>query len=131
VASRQDAEDKTQEIGNAFVFFAVLECSGCITPRTNLLQIGSVYWSRLQRVSAPAMFEVYEKDNRHVELVQETQGSSGSSYMIDQNWLGPSGRLLVHTHPPLTFATSQNLLDSPDYQVRRAKIIVRIRRLSE
>jgi len=120
-------QDKTEEIDNSFVFFAVLECSGCVTPSTNLLQIGSVYWSWLRSPPAPAVFQVCEADNHRVELVAETRGYSGSGYMIDQQWRGPTGRLLVHTHPLLSFAV-QNF-NSPGYRVRRAKIIVRIRRM--
>lgn len=146
-------QDRTPTNNNAYLFFAVLESSGNTAPQSNLLQVGRVRESLLEKFAAPRVLSVHPKDNQHVQLLAQVKGEPGAGYMINEQWRGrehgASGEVLVHTHAPLSFAylnfdpahnpemlpasfredelaTRRNYVDSPDFCVRRVKLIVRI-----
>jgi hypothetical protein len=81
-------QDKCDLADFPYLFFAVLECSGNICPKENLLQIASVPRVHLARAAGSELAHHVPNEYEYtVRKVQEVEGRTGSGYMINQDFV--------------------------------------------
>lgn len=139
-------QDKTTRWNNNFLFFLVLDCSGCTSDK-NLLRIGRMAKSSLHEPEWPATFRASERAD--VEVLAEVRGDARSGYLIDEDFQTSDGCVNVHSRSHLRFSlanfqnrpdlvrahygrdvvlTAANDVNSRRFSVTRLKLIVRFLR---
>jgi hypothetical protein len=135
---------------NSFLFFLVIDCSGCITPESNMLQVGLAPRASFEPRPWPAVSRVWPHlEDSCVGMVGQVPGEAGAGYLINEEFVDEKDCFVVHSHAKFRFATtsfdpaehpdvvaryfqpgervtSSNFIGSQSYLVRRIKLIMRI-----